>query len=74
MMIKKIELILILLSGHIARAPTKGRLMGLPIPDIVIYHYIKWEMPNNSAFSKIIKFINWCSQLIIYSHSINKKD
>jgi hypothetical protein len=36
MVIKKIELILILLSGHVARAPTKGRLMGLPLPDIVI--------------------------------------
>jgi len=31
-------------------------------------------MPNNSAFSKTIEFINWCIQLIIYSHSITKKD
>jgi hypothetical protein len=51
MVIKKIELILILLQGHVARAPTKGRLMGLPLPEIIIYRYIRWEMPNNSDSS-----------------------
>jgi len=40
---------LILLQGRVARAPTKGRLMGLPIPEIIIYRYIIWGMPNNSS-------------------------
>jgi hypothetical protein len=38
--------------GTIYRAPKKGRHMGLPLPEIVIYRYITWEMPNNSAFFK----------------------
>jgi len=73
MVIIKIDLISILLSGHVARAPTKGRLMGLPLPDIVIYRYIKWEMPNNSASFKTIKFTNRRLQLIIYSYLITKE-
>jgi len=31
--------------------PAKGRHMGLPLPDIAICRYIRWEMPNNSASS-----------------------
>jgi len=61
------------LQGHVALAPTKGRPMCLPLPDIVIYRYIRWEMSNNSIFFKIIEFKNWRFQLVIYSYLINKR-
>jgi hypothetical protein len=38
-----------IVGGTIYRAPTKGRHMGLPLPEIVIYRYITWGMPNNLA-------------------------
>jgi len=47
--LEEIDLLLILLQGHVARAPTKGRHMGLPLPEIVICRYIRWGMLNNSA-------------------------
>jgi hypothetical protein len=47
--------------------------MGLPLPDIVIYRYIKWEMSNNSTFFKTIEFKNFSLQLVIYPYSITKR-
>jgi len=57
----------------VQRAPTKGRHMGLPLPKIVIYGYIRWEMPNNSTFFKTIEFRNRRLQLVIYSYLITKR-
>jgi len=58
--------------GTIYRAPAKGRHMGLPLPEIVIYRCIRLGMQNNSAsFYKAIEFKNLWIQLIIYS--INEK-
>jgi hypothetical protein len=47
--------------------------MGLPLPDIVIYRYIRWEMSNNSTFFKTIEFKNRRLQLVIYSYLITKR-
>jgi len=37
--------------GARATCPDLGRHMGLPLPEIIIYHYIRWGMPNNPASS-----------------------
>jgi len=49
MLIRENLFVVDFIVGARCTCPYLGRHMGLPLPDIVINSYIRWEMPNNSA-------------------------
>jgi hypothetical protein len=83
MVLEEINLLLILLQGHVARAPTKGRHMGLPLPAdswVCPYHKSLFTAISDGEcriimlLLKTIEFKNWRFQLFIYSYSITKEN
>jgi len=49
MVIRENLFVIDFIAGARATCPCLGRHMGLPLPEIVIYHYIISGMPKKSA-------------------------